>query len=242
MSYKGLFQTGLVFAILMSISWILFVACLMNSPDTSGLDEAGQYLAFSTENGSAMLYLWGGLLGSLFTIPVYLVVYKGFGRVSPTLIIPVVFGIVGAALLALSYMVDPGSQGYTFGPRIAEANTSEAANLVLMATYAQDSIEFTWDFSSFLAYGLALIWIPLLLLRSTNSSKFLNYIGIIGGLAGLVWLFDLLPFTPPSGFGFILVAVNILAVIVWMIGITVQLVKQPEITQGPTQLQDEMHF
>ena len=95
--------------------------------------------------------------------------------------------------------MDPGSHANIFGQRINAANPSEAAASVKMAAYSHDVIEFTWDFSSFLAYGFALVWIVLLLIRPAVSLNLLNYIGLIGGIAGFIWLADFLPFTLPAG-------------------------------------------
>ena len=79
MSHKSLYRTGLIFAILMSLSWIAYVFGSTGGTDTSGLGSAETVLALSSAWPS-ILGLWGGVLGSFFTIPAFLALgfYGGF--------------------------------------------------------------------------------------------------------------------------------------------------------------------
>lgn len=226
MSNKSLYRTGLVFAILMSVSWIAYVVGGMSRPDTSGLGPAASILAMVEAGWPTTLATWGGVLGSLFTLPAFLVYWMGFGRRAPVLLIPVVFVVVGAVFVALAFMMDAASLAYIYAPALAGKSAAEADQLAFVAKIAVDAIETTWDLGSFLAYGFGVLWTAILLLRVTGVPKWINIIGIIGGLAGFAWMVDFFPFTLPLAA--IWLPINILAVIVWMIALSAVLARTNE--------------
>jgi hypothetical protein len=232
MSNRGLHRTGLVFAVLMSLGWIAYVAGSMSRPDTSDLGPAASILALVESGWPVTLSIWGGVLGSVFTIPAFLVYFVGFGRKTPVLLIPVAFVVVGAIFVALAFMMDAGSLAYTYAPGLEGKSITDADQLAFVARIAVDAIEVTWDIGSFLAYGVGALWTAILLVRLAGVPKWVNIIGIIGGLAGLVWIADFLPFALPLAS--VWLPLNILAIMVWMIALSAVLARTSEPSTEPT--------
>jgi hypothetical protein len=94
------------------------------------------------------------------------------------------------------------------------------------AQTAADAIEVAWDVGSFLAYGLGSLWTALLLLRVVGVPRWINVLGIVGGLAGFFWIYDFVPIALPLPG--VLGPVNILATIVWMIALAAVLARATE--------------
>lgn len=227
MSNKGLYKTGLVFAVLTALSWILFVlGSFGSSGSTGGVVET--YIARS-EFASLLMYTWGGIFGSLFVVPVYLAFFQGFRHeTGSVLAVPVTFAILGVVFLTMGFMVDTGSMIYYFGPAAAAAEGADAELIVKAGQLAQDSIEVTWAIGSFLAYGGSIVWIAILLFRSEQAPKWVNWVGILGGLAGFVWLVRFLPVPAPQSIGFILLFINIILSIVWLVVLSLVLTRSTE--------------
>lgn len=222
MSHRGLYQTGLVFAVLTAIGWILFVMGLVSGSSTPDAGPVAGYLADAASSAS-LLYLWGGVLGSLGVIPVYVAVVVGYWRdTGSVLLVPIALSIVGVVLLTLGFTVDSGSAIYLYAPAIAEADAQDALTMLQAANLAQDSIETTWAIGSFLAYGGPFVWLAILLFRARRVPAWLNWVGIIGGLGGFVWIANFIPVPP---IGPIPLLVNIVLGMVWLIGVMVVLVR-----------------
>lgn len=222
MSNKGLYKTGLIFAVLTALSWFLFVMGNFGSSGSAGgIVEA--YIARS-ESSSILMYTWGGIFGSLFVVPVFLSFFQGFRRETGSVLsVPVAFAILGVVFLTMGFMVDTGSMIYYFGPAAAAAEGADAELIVKAAQLAQDSIEVTWAIGSFLAYGGSIVWMAILFLRSEQVAKWINWVGILGGLAGFVWLIRFLPISAPQSIGFVLLFLNIILSILWLVGISITL-------------------
>jgi hypothetical protein len=163
----------------------------MSLPDTSALGPAASILASVNSGWPVQLEIWGGILGALCTVPPFLAYYVGYGRKAPVLLIPVAFVVVGAVLVALAFMMDPASQAYTYAPVLAEKSAAEANQMAARSQIAVDAIEVAWDLGSFLAYGLGSLWAAILLLRVEGVPKWINVLGIAGGLALIVWMIAL---------------------------------------------------
>ncbi len=222
MSNKGLYKTGLIFAVLTALSWFLFVMGNFGSSGSAGgIVEA--YIARS-ESSSILMYTWGGIFGSLFVVPVFLSFFQGFRRETGSVLsVPVAFAILGVVFLTMGFMVDTGSMIYYFGPAAAAAEGADAELIVKAAQLAQDSIEVTWAIGSFLAYGGSIVWMAILFLKSEQVAKWINWVGILGGLAGFVWLIRFLPISAPQSIGFVLLFLNIILSILWLVGISITL-------------------
>lgn len=230
MSHRGLYQTGLIFAILTTLGWIVFVAGLVGGSASSGAGPVADYLA-DAESTSSLLYLWGGVLGSLSVVPVYVAMTVGYWQdTGSVLFAPVALAIVGVILLTLGFTVDVGSAVYYHAPAIAAAAQEDAGSMVLAAQIAQDSIEATWAIGSFLAYGGPFVWLAVLLFRADRVPKWLNWIGIVGGLGGFVWVGSFVPIPP---IGPIPLLLNIVLGMVWLVGISLILARTPTSSSTP---------
>jgi len=228
MSNKGLYRTGFVFSLLTAFGWVLFIAGMLTASQGAGAGPVADYLARANST-SILLYTWGGVLGSLAVIPVFLSFYQGYRQeTGSVLIVPLVFGLVGVAFLTMGFMVDTGSMIYYFGPVVSASVSANAEAVVQAAQLAQDSIEVTWSFGSFLGYGGAVLWMALLFLKNSSTPKWLNWVGIIGGLAGFVWLLRFVPISAPQSLGIILLFLNIILTMVWLIGLSVKLTRSGE--------------
>ena len=234
MSNKGLYQTALVFAALTTLGWLLFVLGSLGSAQAGGAGVVESYLA-GAESSATLLYTWGGVLGSLSVIPVFLAFFQGFRKqTGSVLAVPVTLAVVGVAFLTLGFMVDTGSLIYYFGPAVAGAQDVDPVLMVNSAQLAQDSIEVTWAVGSFLAYGGSIVWMAILLLRASAAARWLNWAGILGGLAGFVWLVRFIPLPAPQSAAFILIFANIIFTMVWLVGQSIALVRRGE--DGSVQL------
>lgn len=224
MSHRGLYQTGLTFAILTTLGWVIFVLGLVGGSPVSGAGPVADYLA-DAESTSSLLYLWGGVLGSLAVVPVYAALAVGFWQdTGSVLLAPIALAIVGVVMLTLGFTVDVGSALYQHAPTIAGATQEDAVAMVLAAQMAQDSIEVTWAIGSFLAYGGPFVWLAVLFFRANRVPKWLNWIGVVGGLGGFVWISNFVPIPP---IGPLPLLINIVMGMVWLVGVSLVLVRTP---------------
>jgi len=234
MTNKALYRTSLVFALLTALGWILFVAGSMGLSSGTGAGNVENYLA-QADSPAMLMYTWGGILGSLMVVPVFLALFQGFRRqAGVVLAVPVTFGILGVVFLTLGFMVDTGSMIYYFAPALAAVEGPNVELVMQAAQLAQDSIEVTWAIGSFLAYGGAVLWLAILLLRVDRAPKWINWSGIIGGLAGFVWLLRFIPIPAPQSIGMILLMTNILFSLVWLVGLSIFLVRSAEEPFSPS--------
>ncbi len=222
MSHKGLYQCGLLCAVLTTLGWVAFVAGMVGGSAPPGAGLVEEYLANAASTGT-LLYLWGGVLGSLAVIPVFVALAVGFIRETGSILLaPITLAIVGTGFLTLGFTVDVGSSVYYFSPAVAEADPQTAAAMVQAAQIAQDSIEATWAIGSFLAYGGPFVWLAILLFRASRVPAWLNWIGIIGGLGGFVWIGSFVPLPPIGPLPLLL---NIVLGMVWLLGVSLILVR-----------------
>ncbi len=96
----------------------------------------------------------------------------------------------------------------------------------IAASFAGQVFKVPWFFGSFLAYGLGAGLMAVHAWRTATGPRWLNGVGIVAGLSGIVWLRHFLPFLMPlEALGSL---VNILTVTIWCIGLSVVLVRKPE--------------
>jgi len=93
------------------------------------------------------------------------------------------------------------------------------------AQLSQDNIEVTWVSGSFLAYEGSIVWIAILLFRASRMPRWMNWAGIIGGLAGFVWIVRFFPVPAPQSVGIIFLFINIVLVMVWLVGLSIALAR-----------------
>ena len=92
------------------------------------------------------------------------------------------------------------------------------------ASLAVEVFEMPWNVGSFLLFGLGIGLIAYYALRTATGPKWLNWVGIIAGLSGIVWLRTYLPFLLPVSV--FLIVLNILTIIVWSIGLSAVLARR----------------
>ena len=92
--------------------------------------------------------------------------------------------------------------------------------------FGLEVMELPWNLGSFLLFGLGNGLFALHAWRAAVGPKWVNGVGMVGGLAGIVWLNAYLPFLQPVAI--FLIALNILAIIIWSIALSVALVRLPE--------------
>jgi hypothetical protein len=78
-----------------------------------------------------------------------------------------------------------------------------------------------------LAYGGPFVWLAILLFRSSRVLAWLNWVGIVGGLGGFVWIANFVPVPP---LGPIPLLLNIVLGMAWLIGVTYILVRTNDAT------------
>ncbi len=131
-------------------------------------------------------------------------------------------------LTALGFMKTL-TQVYFFTPAAPAALAAPAEQLPMIeiaASFAGQVFKVPWFFGSFLAYGLGAGLMAVHAWRTATGPRWLNGVGIVAGLSGIVWLRHFLPFLMPLEMLGSLV--NILTVTIWCIGLSVVLVRKPE--------------
>lgn len=217
MSMKGLYRIGLLCAVLSTAGWLLYVYGSTNASSFGFTDSPTDFIARIDHEQVRfydLLYGWGGVLGALATIPYIIAFFYATHDVGATRIIPVVLVIVGAVLTALAFFGGALNGHYIFAPALRELNGAEQLAYATAVSAVLNSVEAVWFFASFLAYGLGMAWFALLALRSPVIPKWLSWLGVVGGVAGISWLFLFVPIP----FVVIWRILNILTLIVWSIG------------------------
>ena len=98
--------------------------------------------------------------------------------------------------------------------------------LDVAAQAATKVFEVAWFFGSFLAYGLGVGLMAFYARRAAIGPGWLNWLGMIAGVTGLIWLRFFIPALQPLELlGSLL---NILLIFIWSIGLSVVLVRRGE--------------
>jgi hypothetical protein len=128
------------------------------------------------------------------------------------MLLAMIVALIGAVLTTFGFF-KPLILVYFHTPVGLEANTETLPLLKVAAEVSLDIFEGPWFLGSFLIFGLGFGLIAYYAWRTATGPKWLNGVGIMVGLSGLVWLNPFLP----SFFGsltVLLIVVNILTVIV----------------------------
>jgi hypothetical protein len=235
MPRKELYRIGLVCAILSTVGWLLYVYG-SSSATSFGLTDSPADLIVRINHAQVrrydLLYGWGGVLGALATIPYIIAFFYAARDAGAVVAIPTVLVIVGAALVSLAFFGGSLNTHYIYASALRGLDSAEQLVYATAVSAVLDSVESAWFFASFLAYGLGMAWFALLALRSPSIPTWLSWIGIVGGIAGISWLSLFIP----SPLVVILRIVNILALIVWSLGMGVVALRidgSPEEPPGP---------
>ena len=96
-----------------------------------------------------------------------------------------------------------------------------AEQIEAAAKFAGYAFEVPWFLGSFLTYGLGAGLLSLHALRAKVGPK---WVGIVGGISGIIWLREFLPFLLPlTTIGSL---INIVTISIWCIGLSTSLVRK----------------
>jgi len=185
-SSSSLRLVGFSAAILSTIGWVMFAVA--GNPDLPPLsDPIARIDVLDSHTTSLLMYGWGGTLGALFTIPYMFAITYSAIQIGPHKWVAFIASAVGALLVANAFMGGALSLVYQYVPT-ALAEPELAAGYVLAVDAATNSFETSWFFGSFLAYSVAIAWIAGAALRTGTGPVWLNWVGLAGAFAGIVWL------------------------------------------------------
>ena len=225
MSTKAIYRTGFVAAILSAISWFAFVYGQLNSPALSGIDEPLRWFqAIEDARIPFLFYGWGGTLGTLLAVPYILAFYVAVKDKAPLVSMAVLYALIGIPLTLLGFF-KPLTPFYAYVPMGLAANQQELPALQTAAEAAIEVYELPWNIGSFLLFGLGLGLIAYYAWRSATGPTWLNWVGIIGCIAGITWLAPYLPFLG-GGLRVLLTVINIIGILIWSIGLSLVLARQ----------------
>jgi hypothetical protein len=230
MSNKDLYRAGLVAAILSAVSWFAFVYGQLNLPALSDIDDPLRWFQTIEDTRTFFfLYGWGGTLGTLLAVPYILAFYKSIKEKAPLVSMPVIYAFIGVALALLGFF-KPLTALYAYLPLGLAADPETLPFLKTASSVAVEVYELPWNVGSFLLFGLGTGLIAYYAWRTATGPAWLNWVGIIGGIAGITWLAAYLPFLG-GPVRIIMIVVNILALIVWSIGLSLVLARRSTITE-----------
>lgn len=218
---KPLFQLAFFCSIGSTIGWVLFVVGSTGIPSLPPISEPIDHLtALQAAKGSSLIYGWGGVFGALLTIPYLFAIVSAVPSPGGQKWITFVTGASGALMTAVAFMGAALAPIYYILPKILE-NPELAPSYLVALDVGNGGLEPMWFLGSFLAYGLAVVWIAYGALRAGIGPGWLNWVGIGGGIAGIVWLRPFLSFLLPlETVGSI---ANIVLLSIWAIGLTLVL-------------------
>lgn len=217
-SPRALYVIAFASAVLSTLGWVLFIVGSTGGPDLSAVsDPAGRLEALAAASGDDLIYGWGGTLGGLFTIPYLVGIAFALAEAGHERWLAATVGVLGAALTAFAFMAVL-SGVYFMLPAALAAPADQAGGYLAAYQMASDLIEAPWFIGSFLVYGLAIGWLAWMALRSGLGPGWLNWVGIIGAVAGIIWLRPFIPMLVPlETVGSL---VNVVLLSVWAIGAT----------------------
>jgi hypothetical protein len=141
----------------------------------------------------------------------------------PVILMSMIIALIGVVLTIFGFF-SPLTTIYFYVPLGLVANPESLPIIKAAAELAVQVFEGPWFLGSFLIFGLGFGLIAYLGWRTFTGPKWLNVLGMLAGLTGIVWLAVFLPFLEPMGV--ILRLSNILLIFVWSIGLSTALVRQ----------------
>ncbi|MCP4167917.1 MAG: DUF4386 family protein [Chloroflexi bacterium] len=225
MSNRNLYRIGLVAAIISTVGWIFFVLGNMSSPDLPAIADPQQY--FQTLQGARSTYLlygWGGVIGAFLTIPYILAFFYATENAGSVRSVATSAAVIGAVLTAAGFMSNTLSPIYFILPVALETDPEALLATRIAVELIIDAFEAMWWVGSFLVYGVGIGSIAIHAWQSTSAPKWINGVGIVAGLTGIIWLRHFIPFLLPLTR--ILSLLNILTASIWAIALSAWLTRQ----------------
>lgn len=223
MSKKSFYKLALISAVVSAVSWIVFVIGQTSLPATSGISDPLEFFnVLQDARSTFLMYGWGGIFGTLLSIPFILAFYVAMKDTSPMVLLSTITALVGAVFTSLGFF-KPLTLAYIHLPYALEASAEALPMIRIAAKVAVDVYEVPWALGSFLLFGLGFGLLGYLGLRSATGPKWLNIAGILAGLTGIVWLTVFLPFIQPVHL--VLILSNILLIFIWSIGLSASLLR-----------------
>jgi len=226
MSNRSFLKVALVAAILSAVSWIIFILGGMSKPALSVISDPKQYYQAIQDTRTVwLMYGWGGIFGTLLCVPYIIAFYYAMKDTGPVILMSMVIALIGAILTLFGFF-SPLTTVYFYLPNGLVASPEALPVIKAAGEIAVEVFELPWLFGSFLIFGLGFALIAYTGLRTSTGPKWLNIVGILAGLTGIVWLESFLPFLQPIGV--LLRMSNILLIFVWSIGLSTALLRQKE--------------
>ncbi|MCO5188764.1 MAG: hypothetical protein M9928_23670 [Anaerolineae bacterium] len=223
MSNNNIYRVGLIAAILATVSWFVYVFAQMSTPAPSGIENPQQFFQTVQEARTVFLfYGWSGVWGILLGIPYLFAFYMAIVERAPMVQLALLFVLIGSSLAIFGFF-KPLTLVYEYLPMATTTDPELLPFLKTAADAAGEVMELPWNLGSLLLFGLGSGLFAFYAWRASIGPKWANACGLIGGLAGIVWLQAYVPFLVPMAT--ILIATNILAISIWAIGLSVSLVR-----------------
>ncbi|MBT3187759.1 MAG: hypothetical protein HN736_09165 [Anaerolineae bacterium] len=222
MSNKSMYKVGLTTAILSAFGWIAFILGSTGGPDYSTLSGLELFQAWNENRFGRLLYGWGGVFGALLSIPYFLSFHYALKETGSVRSVTTVAAVIGSVLAAFGFF-KPLTMVYAWVPAALEASPDALPMIEIAANYASGLFEVPWWIGSFLAYSLGVGLFAYYAFRTDTGPKWLNIVGILGGITGIIWLRYFFPVL--YNWEFIGSILNILMIFIWSIGLSASLLK-----------------
>jgi len=218
-----LYKVGLFSAVLSAICWIIYILGATGNPDLRVMEDPETFFhAIQNARISFLMYGWGGVLGTLLVIPYLVAIYTSIKEKTPFGLIVLVISLVGIVLAMIGFM-KPLTLVYLISPIGLDANPEFIKTMQIAVLVMGEVVEVGWFIGSFLVFGLGIGLFAFLALRLSIGPNWINVIGMIGGISGVIWLAIFFPFL--ETFGTLLRLFNILTIFIWSIGLSVALTR-----------------
>jgi hypothetical protein len=218
-----LYKVGLFSAVLSAICWMIYIWGGTGNPDLRIIEDPETFFhAIQNARISYLMYGWGGIFGTLLVIPYLVAFYTSVKEKSSLGLIVLVISLVGIVLAMIGFM-KPLTLVYLIRPIGLNADPEFVKTMQIAVLVMGEVVEVGWFIGSFLVFGLGIGLFAFLALKLSIGPKWINVIGTIGGISGVIWLAIFFPFL--ETFGTLLRLFNILTIFIWSIGLSAALTR-----------------
>lgn len=224
MSNQNLFRIALIAAILATVSWVVYVYAQMSAPAVSGITDPQRFFQSIQDARTVnLLYGWSGVFGILLGLPYLFAFYRVIVMRSQWIQLALIFVLIGSSLAIFGFF-KPLTLVYEYVPLALAADAEMLPYLKTAVDVSAEVMELPWNLGSFLLFGLGSGLFAFYAWRADVGQRWANFFGLIGGLAGIVWLQAYVPFLVPVAT--FLIATNIIAISVWALGLSASLLRR----------------